>query len=655
MMKKNGQITNNHIYNNDRYGIYCQARCSRENGWAKPIIKQNIIENNSNGGIYLHADGNSSGSTNLFFRSSYAYLDAKIEQNNIINNSGFGIDCHSDGTFNTISGSIKHYSHSNLEPVITKNILVGNTNPFKLHSRTFEEYSLSHSNVVLENNVFYDNQGNQIFVSDSLSKILIHNNIIWNYNDNSLIIQDDAQVTAHYNCFQTAVNDTGNISSDPQFVDATSFDFSLQYTSKCIDSGDPQSVKDPDSTRADMGVEYYHQSISGFSLLSPKNDTTIASQLPQFIWNAASTFNGDPLAYYLYYSKDNNFIDSVTFEIPNIEENYFVLEDSLEDSQEYHWKVLAKNIWNLEKWSEVWRFSVNTDTIPPVFIDALPQLTFDEDDSLVLPIEYWYNYVEDAKCPDSTLVFNFQSGMYVKAFLNDSSVSFKTESNWFGQDSLKIIVKDKSNLTSISDFLVLVNSINDPPIISNLPDSIMLINDSDYIINFAEYVTDVDTPDSLLNYLFRCSNDSIICTPDEKSKGLLKLTAYSNYRGQADLNIAVYDSCDTTQASIPIRVDFPSGINTLNDQIPENFALYQNFPNPFNSTTIISFSLPKESNVNIMIYNIKGCRVSKLFKGKKPAGNHSIVWDANQYSSGTYFIKFESDKFTMVKKCLLIK
>ncbi|MCK4312373.1 MAG: T9SS type A sorting domain-containing protein, partial [Candidatus Cloacimonetes bacterium] len=83
--------------------------------------------------------------------------------------------------------------------------------------------------------------------------------------------------------------------------------------------------------------------------------------------------------------------------------------------------------------------------------------------------------------------------------------------------------------------------------------------------------------------------------------------------------------------------------------------LYQNYPNPFNPKTIISYSLPKASNVKIMIYNIKGQLVETLVDAQKPAGSHTVDWNVEDMSSGIYFYKLKSGNYNETKKMLLLK
>ncbi|QQS35547.1 MAG: T9SS type A sorting domain-containing protein [Ignavibacteriales bacterium] len=90
--------------------------------------------------------------------------------------------------------------------------------------------------------------------------------------------------------------------------------------------------------------------------------------------------------------------------------------------------------------------------------------------------------------------------------------------------------------------------------------------------------------------------------------------------------------------------------------LPESFSLTQNYPNPFNPSTQIQFSIKEKSLANLAIYNLLGEKVRILFDGEVEAGNHTVLFNADELPSGVYFYKLiVPDKFSDVKKMLLIK
>jgi hypothetical protein len=98
----------------------------------------------------------------------------------------------------------------------------------------------------------------------------------------------------------------------------------------------------------------------------------------------------------------------------------------------------------------------------------------------------------------------------------------------------------------------------------------------------------------------------------------------------------------------------PGGAN-----LPKEFALSQNFPNPFNPSTSFSLSLPEASDYAIRIYNITGQSV-KSYSGHLEAGVHTIVWDGrndqgSSVASGVYFYKAEAKGFSDTRKMMMLK
>ncbi len=92
-----------------------------------------------------------------------------------------------------------------------------------------------------------------------------------------------------------------------------------------------------------------------------------------------------------------------------------------------------------------------------------------------------------------------------------------------------------------------------------------------------------------------------------------------------------------------------------NEVLPTQFNLSQNYPNPFNPSTLIKYQIPHGANVTLEIFDVLGRRVKVLVDEYKNAGNYKIEFNAKSLSSGTYFYRIRTGKFSAVKKMLLIK
>lgn len=89
--------------------------------------------------------------------------------------------------------------------------------------------------------------------------------------------------------------------------------------------------------------------------------------------------------------------------------------------------------------------------------------------------------------------------------------------------------------------------------------------------------------------------------------------------------------------------------------LPNEFALTQNHPNPFNPTTEFVYDISTESNVRIVVYNAIGKEVGVLLSGMKSPGRYSLKWNAANLPSGVYFATMRAGIFSAVKKMLLLR
>ncbi|MCX6166350.1 MAG: C25 family cysteine peptidase [Ignavibacteriae bacterium] len=97
-----------------------------------------------------------------------------------------------------------------------------------------------------------------------------------------------------------------------------------------------------------------------------------------------------------------------------------------------------------------------------------------------------------------------------------------------------------------------------------------------------------------------------------------------------------------------------TGIGNLTN-IPKEYSLSQNFPNPFNPVTKINYALPKDGFVKISVFDILGREVNTLVSEVKQAGYYSVDFDATTFANGVYFYKLEAGTFSDIKRMILIK
>jgi len=83
------------------------------------------------------------------------------------------------------------------------------------------------------------------------------------------------------------------------------------------------------------------------------------------------------------------------------------------------------------------------------------------------------------------------------------------------------------------------------------------------------------------------------------------------------------------------------------------FHSHQNFPNPFNTETTIGYSIPKECRVQVSIYNVLGCKISRLVDEQQSPGSYKILFDATALPGGMYYYKITAGDFSEIKPMIL--
>jgi hypothetical protein len=99
----------------------------------------------------------------------------------------------------------------------------------------------------------------------------------------------------------------------------------------------------------------------------------------------------------------------------------------------------------------------------------------------------------------------------------------------------------------------------------------------------------------------------------------------------------------------------PTSVTDNDLNMPDQFTLYQNFPNPFNPTTTIKYSTSQAGNVEITIWNVLGEKVADLANGYHTAGEHKITFNASGFTSGIYFCQMKAGHVVETQKMVLLK
>lgn len=133
-------------------------------------------------------------------------------------------------------------------------------------------------------------------------------------------------------------------------------------------------------------------------------------------------------------------------------------------------------------------------------------------------------------------------------------------------------------------------------------------------------------------------------TYDHDSKGNLTNKTYYKWAGEDWVYVTHY----------LFKYEEPTNVQQILT-LPKQFELFNNYPNPFNSSTVIGYKIPIQGVVTIKVFDVLGKEITTLVNELKPPGKYEVNFDANQLSSGVYFYAMSIDQYYNVKKLVLVK
>jgi len=137
-----------------------------------------------------------------------------------------------------------------------------------------------------------------------------------------------------------------------------------------------------------------------------------------------------------------------------------------------------------------------------------------------------------------------------------------------------------------------------------------------------------------------CNNDGVIQT----SPGAVLFALYQDDD---------YPKDQSTDTSLVGQLTFVEATEPAS--IPESIELFESHPNPFNSSTSISYQLGSDGYLSLRIYNLLGREVATLVEGERSIGRHTVTWNADNYPSGVYFCRLEFRGESRVLKTILLR
>lgn len=316
-------------------------------------------------------------------------------------------------------------------------------------------------------------------------------------------------------------------------------------------------------------------------------------------------------------------------------------------------------------------FTVQAVNDPPSWKSTL-SFTIDEDDTLKIPLDLLWDNVSDIDDDPEDLDFAVLNTVHIHGETDyaGSQWLFYADPDWNGDESFIWTVADAGGREDSMFTFISVTPVEDRP----KPFTVLSPVDMDSTawpdtIDFVWHATiDPDSNDHVFYQLKMQTQAGGASTYDFET-GLLADTTY-RFLPTPDMGNGVYfwwvDALDLTGDKTTstnhgtIFIDDLSPVEQPETAIPEEFALLQNHPNPFNPETVISYHIPRDADITLAVYNMLGQKICVLDHGPRSAGIHTVTWRGlddhfQKVPSGLYLYRLDAGEHIFIKKMLLLQ
>jgi len=545
----------------------------------------------------------------------------------------------------------------------------------------------------LINNTFFDNQADSeggairiLLYEDDNNTALLLNNLIYN-NDApegaDLHLDNDGNNNFIANPIEIKNNnfdqsssgifvklpvvsiDTTNLNNiDPLFVDTINDDYHLERNSPVINMGTNNALSLPTTDLdgnpriskgiVDMGAYEFIFPNDPPYILKPISDVTYPEDSGTHTIADLDTIFQDSSSQILNYStiSNNNII------IPSINDKILKIS-TLKDSSGMGLVIISTNDGEFSV-SDTFMVTITPVNDSPIVLKSLPNISYVENSGTHIIADL--DTVFDDPDGDALIYSSITKENIITSNINNSILTASTIQDFYGVDTVVVTATDGEY--SISEtFTVTITHINEPPSTFTL---LQPINNDTINLNTIDSVSfiwnsSLDTENDMLTYIFtiyekdtpqyplQIENGKDTCLSIEKAFFMHPII----YNWTVLVNDGIYQI--STKDTFSFFVDYFTSINDFNDQIPKEFSLNQNFPNPFNPRSNIQFNLSKNTHVVLDVFDLSGKKTAKLIDEQMQAGLHSVDFDGSNLSSGIYIYRIQAGEFTAIKKMVLIK
>jgi len=312
---------------------------------------------------------------------------------------------------------------------------------------------------------------------------------------------------------------------------------------------------------------------------------------------------------------------------------------------------------------------VSTNSPPKFTINTNDYIYIAEDSTVQLLLT-----AED-KNEGDTLIYSANPNENLLTEFRSDTLYITPKLNWFGRTDCILTLTDTYDTVS-TKIRVVVEARQDPPVAffilkpSSLKDSVTISKNNITNIYDIKWSNSVDVDgDSVLYKIVL--NDSLLAKQKERHYSFQYQTFLDLWNNQFQIlpkmtqKLAIVASDGNYEVvidggGVDIYVNRYEYLSTESEGIPTEFALHENYPNPFNPTTTLRFDLPEVSSITLTIYNMLGQKVRTFDYQNTSAGYHSVTWNAtNDYGdpvgAGVYLYQLQTKDFVKTRKMVLLK
>ncbi len=387
---------------------------------------------------------------------------------------------------------------------------------------------------------------------------------------------------------------------------------------------------------------------SPVTLLTPLNGAIGQSLTPTLDWSDQTG-----AASYKVELSTNNLFTTITDSATIAVSQYTVPSGRLSTGSVYYWRVFGKNTCNISPASQVWNFT--TAVNPPIAPTLVSPPNAAVCQSLTLTLD-WSDVtgaasytVQVSFVPSfATMVIN-ESNLTSSQYTVPSNLVNNTQYYWRVN---AVNPGGTSSWSSVWSFTTTTASLTANPLLSSPANGATGQSLTPVLIwfklsNASSYRVQISTSN-----LFTIITDSATVTDSFYTVPAGKLANHVVYYWR----VFGTNTCNISPPSLiwNFQTDYIGLLQNSND-IPKEYKLYDNYPNPFNPSTSILFDIPQRTFVTLKIWDLLGKEVFTLIHDELNPGRYEYTLNAFGLSSGIYLYKLEANNFVGIKKMVLLK